>query len=463
MSYEQLTAVEKNFADGPSGSCPQRLFRLLGLAPGPDVGVLAAAALIDRPAEDVEEVLEQLVDACLLECPAPGRYRMHDLLRVFAAECAEREESEAERSAARARVVRWYLLGMTEADLVLFPGEARPEPLDHAAEQLPPHRPLGFADRAEALEWCAAERVNVIHAAQLAAQHGPDGHGWNEHGLDEYGWRFCSVAWAYFNRTAHLEDWLAVADAGLVSVRRLDRPYAQGTVLTSRGAALMRLGETCRARESFLESLEIRRSIGDRSGQVALLNNLGLLAQRDEDHDEARAFFRQALELAAGPDGGPGGFAASSLYGNLGQSELALGDYAAARDCLERSLAFAHELGNRSTESVVLRDIGLSYLLEGRPAEALPHLDRAVATAASTGYRVMEAGALTVWARALVALDRPAEAEQLLDRARAVEATLDALGQEAVHELITRMARELSAAEPQPAEAACAEPWPAQP
>ncbi|MEZ0066858.1 DNA-binding SARP family transcriptional activator [Streptacidiphilus sp. MAP12-20] len=423
MSYENLVDVDAARVGGvgPSGRCPQRVFRLLGLVPGPDIGLLAVAALLGRPVAATEDVLELLVDACLLESPAPGRYRMHDLLRVFAAERAELEESEAERDRARARIVRWYLLGMTEADLVLFPGEARPEALETADDGLPEHRPLGLKDRGQALEWCAAERVNLVQAAQLAGRHG----------LDEYAWRFCSVAWAYFYRTSHIEDWLATADAGLASARRIGRPFAEATVLTSRGAALMRLREPCRAREAFVAALVLREEIGDISGQMALLNNLGLLAQQDQRDDEARDFFRRALDLALGLPAGPKRtFTVGSIYGNLGQSELTLGHHEEARACFEQSLARAREVGNSSSEAAVLWDIGRSWQEQGRHQKALPYLEQAVVVAESTGYQVMQTMALAAQARALAELGRPEPARARLAEARALLPALDSMSVE---------------------------------
>ena len=83
-----------------------RLFRLLGLLDGPDVGVPVVAALLDQPVEATEAALERLVDARLLESLAPGRYRFHDLLRLFARERAAAEEPPPARAAALTRAFR---------------------------------------------------------------------------------------------------------------------------------------------------------------------------------------------------------------------------------------------------------------------------------------------------------------------------------------------------------------------
>lgn len=111
LSYEQLTA------DGTHASS----FRLLSLWPGRDITLDAAAALLGRPVAAVENDLEALVDARLLEAPVTGRYRMHELLHAFAMECAAREESPSDRHAAIDRIASWYLHAAVNADRLIAP------------------------------------------------------------------------------------------------------------------------------------------------------------------------------------------------------------------------------------------------------------------------------------------------------------------------------------------------------
>ena len=88
---------------------PARVFRLLGLWQGSWIGQAAAAALVGVPEDDIVDALETLVDANLLESPAPDWYRFHDLLRVYATERAEAEEPEAGGPRRSARLLGWYL------------------------------------------------------------------------------------------------------------------------------------------------------------------------------------------------------------------------------------------------------------------------------------------------------------------------------------------------------------------
>src|SRR5262249_59954729 len=92
-----------------AGVTAARLFRLMSLVKGPTCGLNAATALAGQDAEVVEPVLESLVDAQLLEAPAPARYRLHDLLRVYASEQARIEDPPDEQAAAVHRLLSWYL------------------------------------------------------------------------------------------------------------------------------------------------------------------------------------------------------------------------------------------------------------------------------------------------------------------------------------------------------------------
>ena len=88
---------------------PTHAFRLLGLWQGPSIGLPAAAALIGQPEDAVADALEVLVDAQLLQAPAPDRYRFHDLLRAYAAERASAQETQQDCDAAVQRLFGWYL------------------------------------------------------------------------------------------------------------------------------------------------------------------------------------------------------------------------------------------------------------------------------------------------------------------------------------------------------------------
>ena len=109
-----------------------RAFRLLGLADGPDISLAAAAAVLDLPPEDAEDLLESLVDTSLLESAAPGRYRFHDLVRLYARACAERDEQPpGERDAAMSRLLDFYLATAAGVYAIERPGDRLIDHLEH--------------------------------------------------------------------------------------------------------------------------------------------------------------------------------------------------------------------------------------------------------------------------------------------------------------------------------------------
>ncbi|HEY3505305.1 MAG TPA: helix-turn-helix domain-containing protein, partial [Actinocatenispora sp.] len=141
LSYDRLTTSSA------------RLFALLGHWPGHDLGVPVAAALADIDESTAERLLERLVDAHLLESPAPGRYRQHDLLHAFAGELLADEVRAATSEAALRRLFSYLTAAAYEADLALWPASGPPFPAESVADP----RAAPFAGYDAAMAWYAAE------------------------------------------------------------------------------------------------------------------------------------------------------------------------------------------------------------------------------------------------------------------------------------------------------------------
>ncbi|MGW3683727.1 BTAD domain-containing putative transcriptional regulator [Streptomyces prasinus] len=142
-----------------------RAFRLLGLADGPDISLAAAAAVLDLPASDTEELLESLVDTSLLESAAHGRYRLHDLVRLYARACAERDEQPpGERAAALSRLLDFYLATAAGVYAIERPGDRL---ADHLAAT--DHPGLRFPDRGAARDWLYTEASCLLSFARQCA------------------------------------------------------------------------------------------------------------------------------------------------------------------------------------------------------------------------------------------------------------------------------------------------------
>jgi DNA-binding SARP family transcriptional activator/Flp pilus assembly protein TadD len=356
VSYRGLSTT-------PAGSADQaRAFRLLSLLDGPDVGVPAAAALLDRPPVAVEAALERLVDAHLLETPAPGRYRFHDLLRLFARERAAEEEPEQQRTAALVRALGWYLAGAERANRLLCPGEPVPEDTG-------PHPGLeAFDGRDAALAWLERERVNLLAAAEQLARVPDD--------LAGRLWRFAEALFCFLDLRGYWSELERVCELALAGARR--RGDRLGQAHAHRGLAALawrryRLGE---ALGHLRRSLALFRETGDVRGRARSLNSLGLVRCEQHRYEDAVACYRRALPLfgQAGDRRGEG-----QAHNNLGEAYRRLGRRDQALDHLGKDLAICRELGDRRGEAITCCNLGEVQRDLGRHGEALDWYRRSLA------------------------------------------------------------------------------------
>ncbi|MGA5702792.1 BTAD domain-containing putative transcriptional regulator [Peterkaempfera bronchialis] len=428
-------AVRASFQVGytslPAPSCgadPSRAFRLLGLVQVPDLGLYAAAALLGLPPDDAEQTLELLVDACLLDSPSPGRYRLHDLLRVYAAERAAEEEDAEERREAVRRMARWCLGTLTAADEILLPRFGRPgmPPAD------PDHPPLRFDSFDQALRWCESELATLLGAARAAAAHG----------LHELAWLLAALAWRRYMANGRYEEWHAVNEIGMSSALHLGDPVAQTHLLNSRGALAWRTGRYDEAEQSLTAKLDIHRRLGDVTGEMVALGNLAVISEHRGRYTQSREQSRHALRLArsAGDRTTEG-----NALNNIGICEDRLGNHREALTQHHASLAIWRELGHGAGEAMARANVGAVHLHLREYAEALVHLREALPIARAAASRVNEAEILSDLGRTMIGLDRPEEARlhltealgcwQALDRPEAQEvgALLDALDAPAEH------------------------------
>src|SRR5262249_14950085 len=149
-----------------------RMFRLLGVHPGPDISAAAAASLTGSSLSQARAALSQLTRAHLLAEPGPGRFAVHDLLRAYAAERADAEDRPADRRAAAHRALDHYLHTANAAARVLHPER---DALALTARQ-PGVTPEEFGDYEQAMAWFEAE-----HRVLLIAVAHADGDGFGTH------------------------------------------------------------------------------------------------------------------------------------------------------------------------------------------------------------------------------------------------------------------------------------------
>ena len=257
-----------------------RLFRLLGIHPGPEFSLHAASALAGLPASRARQALDTLVGAHLLEQTAPDRYEFHDLLRAYATKQAQQEELPEDRTAALRRVLDWYL---HTADAV----QSRIEPEEDHLSLDPPAEgvvPLSFADYDQAVDWSEHEHANLLSTVRAAGAAG----------LDRHAWQLTAVLYYARARSTSIDDWLAVAPVGVDAVRRLGEPEGEAWLLECLGMSYTRTNLLAQSRECHESALTIRRESGDRYGAAQSLNLLGLVHLRLRELADAEGSFRHA-------------------------------------------------------------------------------------------------------------------------------------------------------------------------
>jgi tetratricopeptide (TPR) repeat protein/transcriptional regulator with XRE-family HTH domain len=443
LSYQAL--------DGPG----RRLFRRLSLVPGPDFGPdLATALVADPPAPtppsggaadapagtpssggpgEGELVLDELAAVGLVE-PAPeaGRYRLHDLLRLYAAERLRDEEPEA--AGVVEGLTDHLLASALRAALAVVPvGAEEPEVAGPAVEG-----PL--ADREAALAWLDAELANVLGAARRAGDqrvvellrvlvwYFDLRCLWGE--LREFG-ELAQAAAADLPSAAMAWNCLGLAYNGMGEFAEAVRAHERAAELAASagdgieessaydklGIALWGLGRFAEAAGHHRRDVEICRERGDTWGEAAGLNHLGYALRRQGLLAEAVECHRRAVDLMRDI-----GDTRSEAMGTctLGAALAGLGRFEEARDCQERALAVFTVVGDEWAVGTARHGLGVALAGLDRPDAALEQLRLALAVFRAVRDRVWEARTLREQGRVLAATGELHEArsrwQQALDR-----------------------------------------------
>jgi DNA-binding SARP family transcriptional activator/Tfp pilus assembly protein PilF len=401
------------------------VFRMLGVWQGPSIDVRAAAALIGQPEQDVAGALEVLVDAHLLESPAPDRYAFHELLRAYASDRAQADEPGPAIDDAIGRVVTWYLRTADAAASVVSPHRAR-VPLEPAE---PGREPLAFGTADQALAWCEQERANLVAATRQAAGRG----------RHDIAWKLPVAAMVCFDFHGYRTEWITTHRIGLASARAQGDQAGEAWVLNNLGMVLSQQRDNA-AIDYFAQAMAIRRETGDLQGQAQATNNLAFHYRFLGRHEEAAATLLEALDLQR---------QVGHRYGeaitlcNLGEACLELGRYEEATAWSQDALAVVREIGSSRLEGYARYNLGRIDLSRGRPAEAAGQLGQALDLHRAAGDRYGEAQDLQYLGHTHVQAGRPADAREAWERARRL---FESLGDDTLAaELRTRL-RELGSA-----------------
>jgi tetratricopeptide (TPR) repeat protein len=363
LSYLTLTDAE------------QLIFRCLALIPGPDFDSYAAAALAGTDPDTAARLLEELVDHNLVIQHHPGRYRLHDMVRLHARSLVDRDPRPA-RDAAFSRLMDYYqhTAGRAEALISRLPRPALGDPAPARIPALP--------DADAGHSWLRSERPNLIAALRYAATH--DQH---EHVV---------------TLTAHLATllrndgpWpeaLALHTKAVAAARALGDHAGQAAALTQLGIIQNLTGDCPGALATLEQASQLYQELGDLLGQANILTQTGDVRGFVDDYLGAVDDLGHALRLYQQLGDRLGQANALSQRGDIRRYT---GDYPGAVPDLERALRLYRELGNPTGEGSVLISLGNTQRLTGDFASATQNLEEALRLYGHLGQQLGRANTLS--------------------------------------------------------------------
>ena len=316
LSYQELTAGR------------QRLFRRLGLAPGPDIDAYAAAALDDTGVGTARRGLDELYDNHLITEPQAGRYLLHDLLREYARTLADSDD-DTESQAAVGRVVSYYahVAAAAGAHIATWTTAG-----GHPPPGSPPAHSPRLSSAEEAAAWLEAERSNLYAAVGHTAE-----------ALPQHAIAIATAMGGFLRASGRWDQAAAQYQTALDAARRAgDRPGQAGT-LDELGLLQQLTGNYAAATAALAQATALYTELGDQRGQAYALNHLGLVHQDTGDYQAATASHQQALALARATGDR---LAEAVSITDLGQVQQLTGDYHAAVASHRRALAMFQSLNS---------------------------------------------------------------------------------------------------------------------
>ncbi|MEU1804758.1 BTAD domain-containing putative transcriptional regulator [Streptomyces sp. NPDC019937] len=389
-----------------------RAFRLLALTYGPDISLAAAAATLDMDTRETEHLLEALVDTSLLNSTVPGRYRYHDLVRLYGRACADRDELKESRTAARSRLLDFYLASAAHA-------YAMGRPKDRLVDHLAPTHHLGqhFPDVGTALDWLFTEADCLLACAQQAAESSDKSAVCRAadlllvtRDLAESGARSSQYVTAAqsVQKAAHIAgDTRAKSRAHLTLA--LLFPHAMGQEQADNEASL---------------ASDLATTIGDLTAACHASNMRGVIAIYQRRFEDAEGYFRDALH-GFQTDGNLSGVA--SALCNLSRVRAATGHAESAIELATRGFNLWSSLGSVWRVGNARFALGIALHQAERHAEALHEFLEALAIFRDNRQRLWEGSTHARLAEVYLASDRPTEAAAHAEQALSMRSLGDKL------------------------------------
>ncbi|MCC5579604.1 tetratricopeptide repeat protein [Microtetraspora sp. AC03309] len=353
------------------------VFGLLGLAPGPDIGLGAVAALTGLAPARVRGPLRELEGMSLIHQHTPGRWRMHDLVRLYAAEQAGEDQPETARQAALRRLVDFHLHTAYAAERLLAPHRTPIKLGDPAPGwwQGPP------ADHTAAWTWFADEHACLLATQRLAAKHN-----WHE-AVWQLAWSLDTFHFRRGTLQDQFDDWLA----GLEAARHLDDPEAQMLAHRVLGHACARLGRHGPAMDHFQQALTLAQRTGDLAAQAQIHQGLAMSWAQREDLRQALEHTTQALHRYRALDDP---VQTADALNDMGWYASRLGLHTEGLAHCEAALALFRRHRHRDGEANTLDSLGYIAHHTGRYDQALSYYNEALRLLQEIGNAFDEANTL---------------------------------------------------------------------
>jgi DNA-binding SARP family transcriptional activator len=369
---DESTAVRAVFSWSYHALKPDaaRVFRLLGLHPGAEFSTSAAAALTGMPVPMTRRLLTDLTDRHLLGEVDRDRYRLHDLLRVYAAEEVEQSEDQRDRDHAVERMADWYLYTASNADNALR-GQANDMPIGNPPRDC---APLPFAGYLQALQWFDTEDENLVALDRMVSESG-------RHLLS---WRLGVVLWEYHRLRRDWDRMIEVSRYSTTAARAMNDPIGEALSMSCVGASRAHLGRHADALASLRQMPDVVYGPEDAHREMSTLSNLAEAYRGSGQVCDALTHYRRALGLAriAGSRWHEG-----DLLRGLGETYMELGELQHALEHCRSSLTIFRQLGDLYAQNTVLQDLGGILLALGNTDESVGAYADAVAIARRIGHR----------------------------------------------------------------------------
>jgi tetratricopeptide (TPR) repeat protein len=354
----------------------QRFIRQLGLHPGTDIDVYAAAALTALDLKGARAEMDALFTDHLIDEPTRGRYRFHDLLGDYARALAT-TDPPGDQDAATDRLLDYYLHTAQIADRHL----ARQARTAMAPAGTPPAYIPDLSSREQAASWMETERPNLHAAVDYASLHHRIVHT-----------IAIPAAMNGFLLTHNLWDQaLILHRTALEAARHASNQNAEADALDNLGVVQRLTGDSTEATASLTHALELHRALGNQSGEADALTHLGRVQCMTDNYEAATASLTHALELhrALGNQSGE-----ADALTHLGLAQRLTADFRSATVSQERAMGLYRALEDRNGEAIALLELAAVQYLTGDYPASVAGLSRALDLYRAIGNRNGEANAL---------------------------------------------------------------------